>query len=77
MSRIQRILVIFYRLLNSEKISVRVIANKFHLSPKTVYRDIQEIKCFFYDYFPDGSITLNYSYSDRCFMIHIENKLEK
>lgn len=63
-----RVLDIFYRAMKGESISVKRLAAEYHVSSKSISRDITEIRNFLADHRDSVSnMELEYSYDDKCY----------
>ncbi len=72
----QRVLEIFFRGLRGEDLSVQALANEYDISTKSVTRSINELKDFLCDHRElVGSTNLQYSYSDKCYRLYMDEFL--
>ena len=63
-----RVLDIFYRAMKGENLSVQKIADEYHISSKSISRDINEIKNFLAEHRDSvANMSLEYSYQDKCY----------
>lgn len=71
-----RVLDIFYRAMKGENISVGKIADEYHVSTKSISRDINEIKNFLSDNRDIvGNTELKYSSNSKAYYLEFENFL--
>lgn len=71
-----RVLEIFYRIMKGENISVKKMADEYHVSAKSISRDIAEIKNFLSDSRDIvGNAELRYSSSSKSYYIEFDNFL--
>lgn len=71
-----RLLDIFYRCMKGENISVKVLADEYRISTKSISRDINEIKMFLSDNRDlVGNTELNYDSSTRTYYLEFDNIL--
>ncbi|WP_295219554.1 DeoR family transcriptional regulator [Ruminococcus sp.] len=73
-NRTQRILSIFLRLFQQEELQVRQMCDDYHVSTKTIYRDLQEIRCFFCNSSPESEYVLIYKKEKNCFLLQKNTK---
>lgn len=71
-----RILAIFLRGMRGERLTVSGLANEYGVSAKSISRDISEIRCFLAENRElCGHAELNYSRSDKCYTLRIDEFL--
>lgn len=71
-----RALEIFFRALRGEDISVQALANEYSVSTKSISRNIADLRAFFADNRElVGNTELEYSHSDKCYRLHIDEFL--
>ena len=71
-----RVLEIFFRALRGEDLSVQELADEYSVSTKSITRSISELKDFLADHRDlVGNAELQYSYSDKCYRLHMEEFL--
>lgn len=71
-----RLLEIFYRAIKGEGISVKELASEYHISTKSISRDINEIKNFLYDSRElVGNTELKYEPGSKCYYLTLDGFL--
>ena len=71
-----RVLEIFFRGMRGEDLRVRELANRYGVSTKSITRSINELKGFLADHRElVGNTELQYSHSDKCYRLYIEEFL--
>lgn len=77
LSKQERALDIFFRLLYGEKVSVYQLACEYGVSTKSVTRSLNELKAFLSDRRElVGSMDLQYSHRDKCYQLICDNFLD-
>lgn len=72
----QRVLEIFFRGLRGEDLSVQALASEYDVSTKSITRSINELKDFLFDHRDlVGNTDLQYSYSDKCYRLYMDEFL--
>lgn len=72
----ERILSIFFRALRGEELFARQLADEYGISPKSITRDINDIKAFFADQRElAGNVELAYSYQRKCYYLCMDDFL--
>lgn len=75
-TKLDRTLEIFFRLLRGEDICVRHLADCYGVSAKSITRTINDIKAFFADHRElVGNAELQYSYQNKCYRLYMEEFL--
>lgn len=70
-SKQDRLLEIFLRSLRGEELSVRKLADEYHVSTKSITRNINDLKAFLADHRElVGSTDLQYSHQDKCYHLY-------
>lgn len=72
----ERVLEIFFRVLRGENISIKGLANEYHVSTKSISRDINALRAFLADRRElVGNAELQYSYSDKTYHLYTDEFL--
>lgn len=69
-----RVLKLFFRALKGESLSVKALADETKVSPRSITRDINDLKAFLDDYrgiLPNAE--LKYSSADHCYTLEMDN----
>lgn len=73
-----RLINIFYRCMRGDDISVKALANEFNVSPKSISRDLSEIKNFLAEHREViGNTELVYSYADKVYRLYMDEFLSE
>ena len=76
MDRQERLLEIFFRCLRGEEISVQKLAQEYGVSPKSISRNLNDLKAFLAEHRElVGSTELEYSYQNKCYRLHMDEFL--
>lgn len=71
-----RLLEIFFRALRGEGLSVQKLSDEYKVSPKSISRDINDLKAFFADHrLLVGNTELKYSNQERKYFLHMDEFL--
>lgn len=69
-----RILALFFRVLKGEALSVRGLADEYHVSTRSITRDITSLKAFLAEYRDIlGNAELEYSNTNHCYTLQMDN----
>lgn len=75
-SKQERILELFFRGLRGENLSVKRLAEEYHVSVKSISRDIADLQAFLADHRElTGNAELRYSRQDRCYSLYMDEFL--
>lgn len=72
----ERLLELFFRFLKGEALSVQGLAAEFHVSKKSISRDISDLRAFLADHRElVGNTELEYSNQSKCYRLHMDEFL--
>lgn len=75
--KLERILGIFFRAFKGEELSVNALADEYRVSPKSISRDINEIKNFLAEHRElVGNAELEYGYQSKTYRLKMESFLK-
>ena len=70
----ERVLELFFRAMRGESLSVRQLADQYHVSTRSISRDIAELKAFLAEHRElVGNAELQYSTKDHCYQLNLDD----
>lgn len=74
--KLDRVMELFFRAIKGESLSVQSLAYEYNVSTRSITRDINNLKNFLYDHRETlGFADLEYSSSDHCYTLKMDNLL--